>query len=250
MRCIQGIEAQMIPQDQIGAMFNMFNQVIETQRALGDQLTEIFVITKKDMDEQDQEEMEGHLEELTKLTSYVMEIVGHLMMIYGAEIENFIIESMLPKFGAIFQKQNAMETELVDALCFTCDVLEYGGEKLFALVQPNASSVFMSLLPKYRDNDDTQILQSIMYGYGIMASKMSNDSYRPVLDTVMQLCDEGIKHPEATEDRIVYTETVYGVLGKLCYTQISEPTLATKFVSLLPLKNEKEEANKCHKLFF
>ena len=169
------------------------------------------------MDEQDQEDMEKHLEDLTGITSYVMEMCGHLMMVYGAKIENLIIEKMLPKFGAILQNPNAFETETIDALCFTCDVMEYGGEKLFNMVQPNAVAVFNQLTAKHKDNEDTDIIQTIIYGYGIMATKMTPEAYKPLLPTVMQMCETALQHPEAEGDRIVFTENVIGAMGKLTY---------------------------------
>lgn len=108
----------------------------------------------------------------------------------------------------------------------------------------------MNLLQKHKDDDDTDIVQSVMYGFGIMAQKMNQEQYQQYVPTVIQTCEALISHKDAEADRIILTETIYGVMGKLCYFHISEKALADKFVSILPLSNEKEEATKVHKLFF
>jgi hypothetical protein len=52
------------------------------------------------------------------------------------------------------------------------------------------------------------------------------------------------------EDNSVSTECAVGALGKVVYYQSNDQTLAKKFLSALPLKNEEEEAQNVHKQFF
>lgn len=74
----------MVPADQMNNLFTLMENAMEKQKALIDQLSELFKLTKQHMDEQDQEEMDEQLEEICKITTYCMEMLGHLMMVYGS----------------------------------------------------------------------------------------------------------------------------------------------------------------------
>lgn len=57
-----------------------------------------------------------------------------------------------------------------------------------------------------------------------------------------------------TDDRIIATESALGALGKVIYFQrdnkIITDNVVNDFLTKLPLKNEEEEAQKSHKIFF
>lgn len=57
----------------------------------------------------------------------------------------------------------------VTSVCFFCDVCEYSGEDLFAMVHAKATEKFLECMQLF--HDDFSLIQSCSYGLGAIAKR-------------------------------------------------------------------------------
>ncbi len=77
----------------------------------------------------------------------VMEISGVLIHVYKSAISQPFIQHLLPHFGQTLTNLKAVKDyELLSAVCFFCDVNEYGGDDLFNLTANRAAEKFIECI--------------------------------------------------------------------------------------------------------
>jgi len=103
-----------------------------------------------------------------------------------------------------------------------------------------------------QNSQDLDILQSAVYGLGVIAIRMNKNDFKAVKTQFATAISNIIMHPEAYgEKRAVCTECAVGALGRMAMYQgeagdkMSQEILM-KFLQLLPLKHEAEEAQYVH----
>ena len=146
--------------------------------------------------------------------------------------------------------KNISESELLDATCFFCDLVEYAYNTDEAM-NVELSNKFMEI---FKWTDSIDVKQTLSYGMGIFASHIPQTSYAKILPNTFQAVISMITAQDAYEDEnIVATETAVGALGKLIYkhkdNQIINDQSVLLFCTKLPLVAEEEEATKTHMLF-
>lgn len=95
---------------------------------------EQFKVAKKKMDEEDIEYFHEDLKKVDKIEGYVMEVYGVLVHVYGGQISQATMQHLLPHFAAkLIKLSDSADYEILNAVCFLCDSLEYGGQDLFDL---------------------------------------------------------------------------------------------------------------------
>ena len=98
------------------------------------------------------------------------------------------------------------------------------------------------------------IVQSAVFGIGVIAKRMDQHSFSQYKNECLQIIASIITAPDAySEEKAVCTDNAVGALGKIALYQsqtndkVSEEVLL-KFLQLLPLKNDSEEAQAVHKM--
>jgi len=66
-----------------------------------------------------------------------------------------IIENLLNFFAVIlYDLKSSADYEILNSVCFFCDVLEYGGQDLFDIASVKASEKFIECIRTFSDNRD------------------------------------------------------------------------------------------------
>lgn len=79
-----------------------------------------------DMDEEDLERVKEELAKICGASTYVMEISGQLVLNFGEQVANMVKSNFLNFFALNLNAYKTLsESELLDALCFFCDFIEY-----------------------------------------------------------------------------------------------------------------------------
>lgn len=78
------------------------------------------------------------------------------------------MEHLVPHFAdTLMNLDSKKDYEVVNAACFFCDVLEFGGPQLFSFVAAKANEKFIEIIKKFENDRD--LIQTAGYGLGILA---------------------------------------------------------------------------------
>ena len=197
------------------------------------------------------------LNKIDKIGTFVMDVAGCFAKYYGDAVTESFKNHLLEHFALTFEKPEPTEKEVLDAICFFVDVLEYLGEGLFVAMHRPITEAMLKLAPKYlADEEDRQIIQSIAYGVGVVAQRGSKQQFVDYLAPTFDLLNKILSEADCreNEDKAIATECAIGALGKLVYFQFDgalvTDKVASTFIGLLPLIAEPEEAQNVHKQFF
>ena len=166
-----------------------------------------------------------------------MEIAGVLIHCFKDQITPAIAESLLPHFAETLTNLNGKsDYEVLNAVCFLCDVLEYGSEDIFSKVAEKAVEKFMESMKVFQE--DRGIIQSAAYGLGVIAKRTPKGQlpminqiltvntlsnlyrYVQVLSAIIQESDS-----RTNEDKAQSTENCIGAIGKLVYFHFDGQTI-------------------------
>lgn len=70
----------------------------------------------------------------------------------------------------------------MNAICFLCDALEYGGMDLFNIAAPKAAEKFIEAMQVFKE--DRGIIQSAGYGLGVIAKRTPQGTFTLVQQSV------------------------------------------------------------------
>lgn len=141
----------------------------------------------------------------------------------------------------------------MNAVCFFCDALEYGGNDIFQMTAEKAVEKFIECIKTFPD--DSGLVQSAGYGLGAVA-KRAPKGQCPHLVQILQTLKALVDRPESrtNEDIAESTDNVIGALGKAVLFQYDGAVIGVaalkEYLSLLPLFTDGEEAQAVHKLLF
>ena len=165
------------------------------------------------------------------------------------------IEKTLVKIYALFlmDVDQKKDYELITALCFLDDCLEYGTDSLFNMVKQQALPKLTEILEK-RGSDNQDLVQNCIYGMGILAQRIPAAEFagstESVLKSVQWVIEQDFKTDE--EDGAKQHECVdnaISTLGKVIYFHGNIPAqVVNVFLSKLPISTDTEEAQAAHLL--
>ena len=221
---------------------------IDTQKA--NILTK--VLNAKDEDE-DEELLGEDFDTLSEVSRRVMELSGNFFKIYHESLTALVTKSLYDSFLSNWQsdlnrqKFNSSQ-EVLSAICFFCDYMEHSDLVAFNMFNP----IFVDMTYNYKtDNED--IIQSIVYGYGVICQKSTVNDFLKVKEKVATVLVNVIQRPLTEENEIAYDNAV-GAMGKLVYYQLTDDetglNMSGTFMKMLPLKHDLEEGKAvCKELF-
>merc|ERR1712003_247299 len=98
----------------------------------------------------------------------VMELSGIFIKLYKNQIENKIVNNIVPSYYSVFQNKEATEQELLYAVCIFDEVLDNCSEGIFEKAFPEISKVFIN---QSLNHTSVDIKQSSIWGLGAFAKR-------------------------------------------------------------------------------
>jgi hypothetical protein len=117
-----------------------------------------------------------------------MELYGYLLKVYKGKLDTLTQSKLLPLYRPNLEDKDASDREILDAICFLCDVLEFSGEELFKQIYSTIAMKFGTMIPKYIDmEDDRNFMQSLSYGVGLIAQRTTQSEYAQFLEPTIKV---------------------------------------------------------------
>ena len=177
-----------LPIEQINDLYNLLGQIIKAVSEDKQARLEQFKTAKKKMDEEDIEYFHEDIKKVDKIIKcnnsiipqsnslVVMEVNGTLVHVYKGQISAALNQTLIPYFGLILQNLEAHEDyEIVNGVCFLCDILEHGGDDIFSLIATRGIEKFIETFERFPLNRG--LLQSAGYGLGVIAQRSPKGAY-------------------------------------------------------------------------
>jgi hypothetical protein len=207
------------------------------------------VKAEEGFDENDEDILENDLETLGEATRRVMELNGLLFKLYKDSLIDIIKTYLFDTFFKIWDKaikETKSDQEYLTSLCFFDDYLSYCTQQEFNLFYPTFIKYAMAYQTKNED-----IIQSIVFGFGVIAQRVPKDKWPEIANTILSTINNVLARDVTDENECTFDNAV-GALGKAIYfqTEVGECgyQLASKFLNLLPVKNDLEESENIVKL--
>jgi len=202
-----------------------------------------------DCDEDKEEELKEEYEEVNDIMQVVMDLTGVLLKLYKSSIEKLVLANIAPYYFQTIKTKEATDNEILYCICLVDDMLENCSTELFNQAVTEITPIFLNFC---QTSENLDILQSAAYGLGVIATKIDKSSFKTAKQEFITVLSNIIMHQNAyTEERVVATECAIGALGRIAVYQ-GEPSdklsqeVLMKFLQLLPLKHEPEEAQNVH----
>jgi len=198
---------------------------------------------KKAEDQEEVEDLSQELEKCDNLLNIVMENFGYVNKTYGARIAD-ILQPLGTHFYMLLKDPEASEGEMLSAVCFFCDLFEYGIQDFPDKLTPGIADTLFTAV----QGDDTNVQQSIAYLFGVIAHKISAEIYANYHEKILAVLQAMLSQEDAmSEDNANRTENAIGAYLKIGLFKVE--SIVPHALSLLPLTHDAEEAQAIHKLF-
>ncbi|CDW84107.1 importin beta- [Stylonychia lemnae] len=240
--------------EQVAELIKLLNEVFKAVKDDKQTRLEQFKTAKKKMDEEDVEFFHEDLKKVDKIQNYVMEISGVLIHVYKGSISQLVIENLLNHFAVTLQNlKGSADYEILNSVCFFCDILEYGGDDLFNLAAGKAAEKFIEVIRAFPENRD--LIQSAGYGLGVVGMRTPQGQFgllSETFQTLKAIIDEADSRSD--EEKVDSTDNCISAYGKLVLFQFDNNLIGLaqlqEFLNLLPLYSDSDEAQSIHNLFF
>jgi hypothetical protein len=207
----------------------------------------------KEIDEDEEDIILEDFEYLCEIERKVMEISGILFKLFREPLTGLIAKhlhnSFLENWNRSIQRNKIISNvEVLSSICFFDDFIEYGAIEGVEVV-----------IPPYLDNtcnyntDNEDILQSIVYGYGVICKKLSKDKFKQYNSKIINYIGK-IMQREVNEDNGKTYDNAVGAMGKYliyqCEVDSNSLNMSKQFIKLIPVKNDLEEGKAICEEFF
>ena len=198
----------------------------------------------KNVDEDEEEEILKDYDFLSEIERKVMEVSGILFKLFGepltALVAQNLYDSFLNNWNNNLQRQKfKSDLEILSSICFFDDFMEYGAIEGVLLFVP----IFINNTCKY-ETDNEDLLQSIVFGYGVICKKLSKDKFKEFNSTIISYI-ANLMQREVNEDNGRTYDNAVSAMGKYLIYQSNNDenslNMAKQFIKLLPLKYDLEE---------
>lgn len=221
------------------------------------ELEDVLERERSQLDEEDIMDAEDGIARQDKIWTYVMEVAGVLMRTSGAIAEPKIRSLLLPLYAESFQNfEKSSEDQLLNSLCFMCDVLEFGSDDLFNFLAPQAQTQIFRALQG--GEVSANMAQTAIFALGVIAYRVPAGSF-DVLEQAVKAVEFVFTQsyePVDTGKRSTAEDNAVSALAKLVYVHTaSNPAVLTPalindaFLGKLPLISDNEEGQAVHLLF-
>lgn len=88
--------------------------------------------------------MNEEIDDILLVSQACMEISGHMLRLYRGKVENIIANNIAPVYHGVISSKNPNNTELLYALCFFDEFLDYCSENIFEKAAPQLLNIFIN----------------------------------------------------------------------------------------------------------
>jgi len=231
---------------------NLFSNLENSVKFIEEHKAKLKVMVKNDegLDENDEEILESDLDILNEANRRVMELSGIIFRLYRENIIFLINKHLYPLFLSMWQNgitTTKNDQEICTCVCFFDDYMNYSGLSDFKNFYP--TFLEMAVIKYSTTNED--ILQSIIFGLGVIAYRLPADEFLKVADKVLNPIITVLSR-NVTDDNCYAHDNAVSAFGKyvLSHGQNDQKGLEmiSQFISLLPLKNDLDESEDITKL--
>lgn len=208
---------------------------------------------RKVLDEEDLDAYREGLDEIEKVFLYTMEIAGQFMRIYKADVTEVMKTKLFPLFVENMNKSENTEHEIIDSLCFFIDCCEFLSLDFFSQIYADMIEKFTEVYESHKENEDRDVVQSLSFGLGVIASRLPSEQFLPYAERVYNVLEEVISIPDNLSEENAYaTENALSSLLKIAVYQKDGHLITDahmkKYLNMLPLSNDVDEALAVNKL--
>ena len=210
-------------------------------------------VLNKNVDEDEEEEILKDYDFLSEIERKVMEVSGILFKLFGEPLTALVAQNLYDSFlnnwnNSLQRKKFKSDLEILCSICFFDDFMEYGAIEGVLLFVPT----FINNTCKF-ETDNEDLLQSIVFGYGVICKKLSKDKFKEYNSTIITYI-ANLMQREVNEDNGRTYDNAVSAMGKYLIYQSNNDAnnlnMAKQFIKLLPLKYDLEECKViCEELF-
>lgn len=235
----------------IGGLYGLFGKVC---KKIDDTKNAILAdLAKRKVDEDEEEQILEEYDGLSEIERRVMEVSGVLFKLFGEPITALVAQSLYESFlnnwnNNLKRESFKSDQEVLSSICFFDDFMEFGDIIAVKMFVPS----FIENTSNYAtENED--VLQSIVFGYGVIAKKLDQNEFKQYNQTVIGYIAK-IMQREVNEDNGKTYDNAVSSMGKYiiyqCPNDANSLNMSKQFIKLLPLKYDDEEGKAVAKELF
>ena len=208
---------------------------------------------KGEVDEDEEDEILQDYDYICEIERKVMEINGILFKLFGAPFTGLVAQNLFDSFknnwtNALKRDKLKSDLEILTSICFFDDFIEYGAiEGVVIFIND-----FIENTNKY-ETENEDILQSIVYGYGVICKKLSKEQFKeynaPIVTYIAKLMERQVNEDNGK----TYDNAVSAFAKYLIYQSENNNNslnMAKQIIKTLPLKNDLDEGKTlCAEIF-
>ena len=210
-------------------------------------------ILKKNIDEDEEDELLIDYDFLSEIERKVMEISGILFKLFRepltALVAQNLYDSFLNNWNNNLQRQKfKSDLEVLTSICFFDDFMEYGAIEGVLLFVP---TFFANTISFNTTNED--LLQSIVFGYGVICKRLTKDQFKEYNTKIITYIGT-LMQREVNEDNGRTYDNAVSAMGKYLIYQSNNDAnamnMSKQFIKLLPFKYDLDECKVVCEEFF
>jgi len=173
-KSLKYFKSPLMPLSTVMELVNVCTAALKLQEKLKSKTMNDYQDVQEDCDEDQKEDFQGEYESYNDLMQVVMELCGYLIKLYKQNIESMIFTNIAPFYYKVFTNSSASENEQLYAICLFDDILEHGSQEMHnkAIVD-----IFTHFINLFKNTKNTDLLQSLVYGFGVFATKTPYDLF-------------------------------------------------------------------------
>ena len=205
------------------------------------------VINNKTEDEEEENDLAINFDNLNEINRRVMEVNGLIFKLFKEPLTALVTQNLYDSFLSNWQndlnrKKFNSDQEILSSVCFFDDFMEYSDLIAFNLIVP----IFIDNTFNYNTKNE-DIIQSTVYGYGIICQRTKKEDFTKIKDQVMTYIVKTVQREVNDNTKITFDNAV-GAMGKMIYYQLENDeyglNMSSQLIKLIPLSNDLEES-KC-----
>ena len=208
---------------------------------------------KNEVDEDEEDDILVDYDYLCEIERKIMEINGILFKLFKEPFTALVAQNLFDSFknnwiNAIKRDRLKSDTEILTSICFFDDFIEFGAiEGVVICIRD-----FMDNTIKY-ETDNEDILQSIVFGYGVICKKLNKDQFKEYNAKIITYIGT-LMQREVNEDNGRTYDNAVSAMGKYLIYQSNNDAnalnMSKQFIKLLPFKYDLEECKAVCEEFF
>ena len=197
------------------------------------------------VDEDEEDDLLQDYDYYCEIERKIMEISGILFKLFGAPLTGLVAQNLFDSFknnwnNALQRKKMKSDLEVLTSICFFDDFIEHGAIEGVVI----CINDFIDNTIRY-ETENEDILQSIVFGYGVICKKLSKDQFKQYNASILTYIGN-LMQREVNEDNGRTYDNAVSALGKYLIYQSNNNNdsinMAKQIIKSLPLKNDMEES--------